>query len=235
MKNKSLRIFVGLDSSHPIAYEVCKFSIEKNTKLSLSIIPINKHTVREYNRTTDSTESTDFSFARFFTPYCSNYTGISIFVDGDFLFLDDIENLINLYDDRFAVMCCKHNYVPRNETKMDGKLQTRFPKKNWSSLMMFNNEHHKIRTLNPLTINGQSGAFLHQFKYLDDNEIGSLPLQWNWLVGWYKEPIDGKPSALHFTEGGPWLKEYKNVEYADVFDSYRKNYERFTEKNSREN
>lgn len=223
---RNFKVFIGLDSAHPIAYEVCKFSIETNASDRVDIQPINKYTVESYSRATDPTESTDFSFARFLVPHCSEFRGVSIFVDGDFVFLKDIYDLVGLYDDRFAVMCCKHSYNPVNETKMGGKIQTRFPKKNWSSLMIFNNEHPKIKTLSPGTINGQSGAFLHQFKFLEEDDIGSIPIQWNWLVGWYKEPNDGKPLGLHFTEGGPWLPRHKNVEYAEVFNTYRYDYER---------
>jgi lipopolysaccharide biosynthesis glycosyltransferase len=226
MKSDEVKIWIGLDSSHTDVYDICKFSIETNTTEKLPIYPINKYTVSEYRRNVDPTESTDFSFARFFVPYCSNFNGISIFLDGDFLFLDDIKNLLDLYDERYAIMCCKHEYTPKTSVKMDGKIQTTFPKKNWSSLMIFNNEHPKIKTLSPGTINFQSGKFLHQFKFLEDDDIGSLPIQWNWLVGWYKEPSDGSPKALHFTEGGPWLNGYETVEYSDVYNTYRKNYER---------
>lgn len=219
----NVKIFIGLDTAHRIAYDVCKFSIESNTKSKFDIRPINRYTVEEYDRIIDPTESTDFSFARFFVPYLSNFRGISVFADGDFLFLKDIENLINLYDDRYAVMCCKHEYIPTDTIKMNGKIQTIFPKKNWSSLMIFNNEHPKIKTLNPLTINNQSGAFLHQFKYLEAGEVGSIPIQWNWLVGWYNEPSDGIPNALHYTEGGPWLTQYAEGKYSSFFHTYKSN------------
>jgi lipopolysaccharide biosynthesis glycosyltransferase len=224
-----VKIFVGLDSEHRIAYDVCKFSIERNTKISFEIQPINRYTVREYARTADETESTDFSFARFFVPYKSKFVGISVFMDGDFLFLKDINGLLELYDDRYAVMCCKHTYAPTSLTKMNGKIQTVFPRKNWSSLMLFNNAHPKIKTLNPLTINNQSGAFLHQFKYLDDDEIGSIPIQWNWLVGW-NNAADGEPNALHYTEGGPWLPNHKDSGYDSSFHTYREEYERDTKR-----
>ena len=107
--------------------------------------------------------------------------------DGDFLFLESIDNLLDLYDSKYALQCCKHCYNPTNLQKMDGKPQTSWPRKNWSSLMIFNNEHPKNKTLNPLTINNQSGAFLHRFRWLEDDEIGTLPLKWNWLVDWYKK------------------------------------------------
>jgi lipopolysaccharide biosynthesis glycosyltransferase len=219
---EKINIFIGLDEPHKIAYDVCKYSIETNNKkYKLKIQPINYNTITEYNRKKDEFESTQFSFARFFAPYLCEYKGISIFCDGDFLFLNSIDELIDLYDSEYAVMCCKHDYVPANQIKMGNKKQSIFPKKNWSSLMIFNNEHPKIKTLNPLTLNNQSGGFLHQFKYLDDVEIGSLPLQWNWLVDYYSEPKDGTPKALHFTDGGPWLEQYKKCEYSNLWFDFK--------------
>lgn len=218
---QKINVFIGLDESQQISYDVCKYSIISNSRYDIEIHPINYNTVKEYDRVKDIYESTPFAFARFFVPYLCDFKGISIFCDGDFLFLDSIDKLIESYDSRYAVMCCKHDYVPTSNVKMNNKIQSIFPKKNWSSLMMFNNEHPKIKTLNPLTINNQSGAFLHRFKYLEDDEIGSLPLEWNWLVDYYKEPQDGSPKALHFTEGGPWLDEYKNCEYSDVWFDFK--------------
>ena len=56
-----------------------------------------------------------------------------------------------------------------------------------------------------------SNSFNRRF----DSEIGSLPHNYNWLVGWYKEPEDGKPKILHYTEGGPWFDGYRDCEYSD--------------------
>lgn len=216
--NRKIKIYIGLDEPNKISYEKCVKSIkDKNKKYNIQIYPINYNTVEEYSRKKDPYESTQFAFARFFTPYLSNFEGISIFCDGDFLFLESIDKLIDLYDSKYALMCCKHDYRPTGDKKMNGQIQTCWPRKNWSSLMIFNNEHPKNKTLNPLTINNQSGAFLHRFKWLEDEEIGSLPLQWNWLVGWYKEPEDGRPYALHYTEGGPWLDNYRDCEYSDLW------------------
>lgn len=214
MSNK-INIFVGLDEPNAISYETCVSSIKRgNKRYELNIQPINYNTIPQYTRERDPYESTQFAFARFFVPYLSNFTGVSIFMDGDFLFMDSIDKLIDLYDSQYAIMCCMHDYNPTNIVKMDGKPQTQWPRKNWSSLMMFNNEHPKNKTLTPSTINNQSGAFLHRFRWLEDNEIGPIPLQWNWLVGWYKEPADGTPKALHYTEGGPWLDGFEDCEYA---------------------
>jgi len=222
-----INIYIGLDEPHLEAFDVCKYSIlEKNKKYNINIQPINYNTVKEYDREKDQYESTQFAFARFFAPYLSGFKGISIFLDGDFLLLESIDKLLDLYNPKYALQCCQHDYMPKESVKMGGKKQAAWPRKNWSSLMIINNEHPKNKTLTPTTINNQSGAFLHRFKWLDDAEIGSLPLQWNWLVNWYTEPDDGYPLAIHYTEGGPWLKEYEDCEYSDLwkktFDIIRK-------------
>lgn len=219
--NLKYNIFIGLDEPSEIAFQKCKTSILKhNTRYNISIHAINYNNVKEYDRIKDKYESTQFAFARFFTPFISEYNGVSIFCDGDFLFIDSIDNLLDLYDPKFALQCCKHEYKPNNLTKMGGKLQSNYPRKNWSSLMIFNNEHPKNKTLNPETINNQSGAFLHRFKWLEDEEIGNIPIEWNWLVGYYKENNNFKPKALHFTDGGPWLEEYKDCEYNKMWVEY---------------
>tara|TARA_E500000318_G_scaffold111407_2_gene129894 strand:+ start:3289 stop:3960 length:672 start_codon:yes stop_codon:yes gene_type:complete len=219
--NLKYNIFIGLDEPNEIAFKKCKSSIIKqNTRYSISIHAINYNTINEYNRVKDKYESTQFAFARFFVPFLSNYKSVSIFCDSDFLFLNSIDNLIDLYDPTFAIQCCKHQYTPKSTVKMSNKRQSIYPRKNWSSLIIFNNEHPKNKTLNPLTINNQSGAFLHRFKWLEDNEIGDIPIEWNWLVGYYKEKDYFKPKALHFTDGGPWLKEYKGCEFSKVWLDY---------------
>jgi len=219
---KDVNVFIGLDEPHQIAYDVCKDSILKsNEKYNLNINPINYNTVTNYNRKIDEFESTQFSFARFWTPYESNFKGVSIFLDSDFLFLESIDNLIDLYDEKYAVMCCKHDYVPTEEYKMDGKPQTTYPRKNWSSLMIFNNEHKKNKVLEPWMLNTLTGAYLHRLQWVVNREIGSLPLEWNWLVNWYTEQPGFTPNALHFTEGGPWLENHKNCKYSEIWNDYK--------------
>ncbi len=213
-----VNVYIGLDEQHQVAYDVCKHSILKNNKkYNLNIQPINYNNVKNYTRKKIKTESTQFSFARFWVPFQSNFKGISVFLDSDFLFLESIDNLLDLYNHKKAVMCCKHDYIPTNDIKMDGKIQTIYPRKNWSSLMIFNNEHPKNKALTPWLLNTLTGAYLHRFMWLADRDIGSLPLEWNWLVNWYKQDTDFTPKALHFTEGGPWLKGYKNCEYSELW------------------
>lgn len=217
-----VKIFIGYDEPYPEAYEVTKQSILKlaGGKYDLEIIPINYNTVKDYRRSDKgdvTKESTQFTYARFWTPYESNFEGFSIFVDGDFLFLDNIDELIDLYDEKYAVMCCKHDYTPTEHSKMDGKIQTNYPRKCWSSLIIFNNSHPKNKTLEPWVLNDLSPAYLHRFMWLADRDIGEIPVEWNWLVGWYKEKSNFRPKAYHFTEGGPWNKSSSAVQYRPQF------------------
>ena len=216
---KHINIFIDYDGDHPDAYNVCRESILRSSeRYNLEVRPLNYNTVSDYCRVKDETESTQFSFARFWTPYESSHEGVSIFVDSDFVFLDSIDKLIDLYDDRYAVMCCKHeDYKPKAEVKMDGKLQTQYPRKNWSSLIIFNNSHPANNVLQPILLNTYTGAHLHRFEWLQDSEIGSIPVEWNWLVDYYTETESFKPKALHYTDGGPWLNQHKNCSYNKIW------------------
>jgi len=100
---------------------------------------------------------------------------------------------------------------------MDGQVQTVYPRKNWSSMVLWNCAHPKNKILTPELLNKETPQFLHRFSWLEDEDIGSLPHEYNWLVGWYKEPKDGAPKILHYTEGGPWFDGYRDCEYADVW------------------
>jgi hypothetical protein len=122
---------------------------------------------------------------------------------------------VKFCDPSKAVVVVQHDYTPKETTKMDGQVQSVYPRKNWSSMVLWNCEHEKNKILTPELLNEESPKFLHRFSWLDDNEIGSLPLQYNWLVGWYKEPNDGTPKILHYTEGGPWFDGYRDCEYGD--------------------
>jgi lipopolysaccharide biosynthesis glycosyltransferase len=140
-----------------------------------------------------------------------NYNGWAIFMDSDMVMLSDITELWNLRNEDYAIQVCKHNYIPSSKNKFLGNNQTIYAKKNWSSLMLM--DCSKCKTLTPEYVNTRSGLELHQFKWLDENLIGSIPLEWNWLVGEY--PYKKDVYNVHFTEGGPYFKDYKNTEYAN--------------------
>lgn len=219
-----MNIHVGYDDAQDIAYEICKYSIIKNAhRKDISISKINCDTVVGYDRSYDPLASTPFTYARFYIPFINQYKGFSIFCDGDFLFLDDIQNLIDQFDPQYAVQVVKHDYTPSNTVKMNDKPQSVYPRKNWSSLILWNNEHPKNKTLDLNLLNGATGSFLHQFQWLDDGDIGEISYDWNWLVGWYNETPKMSPKALHFTEGGPWLKPIED-KYDCIWESYKKCY-----------
>ena len=214
-------IMIGYDPRAEEAYNACVNSLVTSTTDQLDIIPIKRQDLIHkdiYKRDIDPLSSTEFSFTRFLVPYLRNYEGWAVFCDCDFIFIDDISSLFELADEKYAIMCCQHDYKPTATHKMDNRVQHLYPRKNWSSLILWNCNHPKNKLVTPYLVNTQSGQYLHRFTWLDDSEIGSIPIEWNWLVGWYKEPRDGKPKALHFTEGGPWLDNYKDCEYNSVYN-----------------
>src|SRR5260221_11857499 len=148
-------------------------------------------------------QSTEFSFSRFLVPYLCEYKGRAIFMDGDMLCRSDIVELWKLTDTTHAVSVVKHDYKPKQEDKFLGNKQSLYEKKNWSSLMVFNNA--LCKTLTPQTVNEASGLYLHQFKWLqDDSLIGSIPVEWNHLVGEYSP--NQKAKLVLLTLGTPCFK-----------------------------
>lgn len=218
------KIFIGYDPREHSAYEVCRHSLLKRSSIPLEIKPIVQSELRIQNlywRERGPTESTEFSFTRFLTPYLAGYKGWALFVDCDFLYLDDIALLLSMVDPKYAVMCVKHVYVPKESTKMDGAVQTVYPRKNWSSMVLYNCGHEKNKILNPELISKETGAFLHRFMWLEDDEIGEVPFVWNFLVGHNKmdenDLANTYPKAIHYTMGGPWFEKYKDCEFADLW------------------
>ena len=205
-------IFIGYDSKVKIAYHVLSESILRKSSTPVTISPINLNNLKNiYTRKQDPLASTEFSFSRFLVPHLMNYNGWAIFMDSDMVMLSDITKLWNLRNEKYAIQVCKHDYTPSSKNKFLGNNQTIYAKKNWSSLMLI--DCSKCKTLTPEYVNTKSGLELHQFKWLDENLIGSIPLEWNWLVGEY--PYKKDVHNIHFTEGGPYFKDYKNTKYAD--------------------
>ena len=207
-----IRIFIGYDEGEKIAFHVLSESIRKQSSEPISITPIDLNTLRNhFIRDKQSNQSTEFAFSRFMVPYLSNYEGWSIFMDCDMLLRTDINELWKLRDDDYAVMCVKHNYEPKQDVKFRGAKNEKFPKKNWSSLMLMNNA--KCKLLTPEYVRTASGLELHQFKWLEsERDIGAIPKTWNWLVGEYEyNPL---ANNVHFTLGGPYFYDYVNCDYS---------------------
>ncbi len=207
-----IRIFIGYDPREAEAYSVLAHSIHVRASQPVSITPLALSQLKNImTRETNPLQSTDFSFSRFLTPYLSDFKGWSIFMDCDMIVLDDIVNLMDFAQDKYAVQVVKHNHEPIEETKFLGATQSKYKKKNWSSVMLFNNT--RCNSLTPEYVNTASGLDLHQFKWLEDARlIGEIPPRWNHLVG-YNKP-NPSASLVHFTIGGPYFQEYKNCEYS---------------------
>jgi len=207
-----ISVFIGYDRKIKIAYHVLAESILKNSSEPVSIHPIYLPNLQKiHNRNQNVLASTEFSFSRFLVPYLMNYQGWAVFMDSDMTMISDIAELWQLKDEKYALQVCKHEYTPNVKKKFLGNTQTIYAKKNWSSLMLMNCS--QCKTLTTDYVNTATGLDLHQFKWLkDESLIGEIPLEWNWLVGEY--PYKTNVKNIHFTEGGPYFKEYENCQYS---------------------
>lgn len=215
-----INIFIGYDSKEKVAFNTLSYSILKNSTKPVAVTPIYLENIKDdFVRERNSLSSTEFSFSRFIIPHLMNYQGWALFMDCDMLMIEDISKLWRLRDDKYAVQVCKHDYTPKNATKFLNQVQTVYPKKNWSSFMLLNCK--KCATLTPDYVNKASGLELHQFKWLETEDlIGKLPLEWNWLADEYKYKPD--VCNIHYTEGGPYFKNYKDCDYAsEWWDHYK--------------
>jgi lipopolysaccharide biosynthesis glycosyltransferase len=187
-------------------------SILRQASGPVSFIPVNKKNIPEFDRGIED-GSTEFSFSRFLTPYLCGYQGQSIFMDCDMLVRGDIYDVLSHCDLFHDVFVVKHDYIPKTDKKFLGNVQSSYPKKNWSSFMVFNNFMSACKKLSPERVSIESGAYLHQFKWTTEDRVGSLPIEWNHLVGEYCK----RPTArvIHYTLGTPCFNGYQHQDWAD--------------------
>lgn len=226
---KPFKIFIGYDPREKIAFHVLSQSIIENSSIPVSISPINlKNLKKFYKRKKRIKDSTEFSISRFLTPYLSNYKDYSLFVDCDFIIKEDVAKLLKIVksNPKKVLWCVKHNYIPKSKLKFLNEKQLNYSKKNWSSFVVYNNKKCKILT--PKFIEKANGLYLHQFKWTKDELIGSLPKEWNILVGEQKIPKNFK--SLHFTVGGPYFKKYRKSSGSSFWFKYKKIMEKGLEK-----
>ncbi len=225
-----LRVFIGWDPREPEAYDVAAFSLQRRASRPVQVTPLRQDALRRagvYRRPPDPLASTAFTYTRFLTPHLAGFEGLALYCDSDFLWLADVSELFELAAARDrAVWCVPHDHRPTETLKMDGVPQSAYPRKNWSSLMLFDCGHPSTRRLTPDVVNRETGAFLHRMQWAEDEEIGGLPTTWNWLEGWNTAPPDGPPSVVHFTRGGPWFDQWRDVAYADLWLDERARMER---------
>jgi len=218
------QVFIGYDPREAVAYHTLAHSILRRASIPVTIAPVMQSQLKGlYTRKRGPTESTEFSLTRFLVPALSRYRGWSLFMDCDMLCRADIAELA-AFSERApdkAVLLCKHDYTPHSSRKFLNQVQTVYPRKNWSSVMLFNNALCAALTAD--YVNGAPGLDLQRFAWIDDARIGELPLEWNWLVTEYKKNPDAK--IVHFTRGGPYFDEYRECDYADEwFEENRRMY-----------
>ena len=214
-----MKVFVGYDSREDIAYQVCKHSIVSKQP-DAEVRPLVQKELRDsgwYRRPVDKLASTEFTFTRFLVPELAGFQGWALFMDCDMILTTDIKELFDQADDQYAVMCVQHDYTVKEGTKMDGQKQTVYPRKNWSSVVLFNCGHPSNANLTQDFVNEPelNGAYFHRFSWLKDEEIGKLDHTWNYLVGVYDD-IE-TPKLIHYTEGGPWFENYRNCEFHQLW------------------
>ncbi len=196
---------VGFDQKEAVAYHTFVQSVIDKTSISVRFMPLNMKSLSEYSEVhTDG--SNEFIYSRFLVPYLMNFDGWAIYLDGDMICVEDIKKLWDLRNDKYAVQVVKHDYKTKIAKKYWGNKNEDYPRKNWSSVIIWNCEHPKNKILTPEFISRKEGSFLHRFNWLKDIEIGELPKTWNWLAIEYEEKKD--LDLIHYTLGTPCFKEY---------------------------
>lgn len=228
-----LRVYVGWDPREELACRIAVASMRQHQTQTTEVrrIAMQDLVARGlYRRPTgwvddtywdeisDAPMSTGHAIARFLVPYLCDYDGLALFVDGDVLFRADVAALFALADPAYAVQVVQHDYQPTEGTKKDGQIQTRYARKNWSSVMLFNCGHPANRRLTVDWVNEMPGRDLHRFCWLTDAEVGALPPQWNWLAG--HSSLDLDPALVHFTSGLPSLPGYADQPYAEEWRAF---------------
>lgn len=206
-----MRVFIGFDSREDVAVNVLTHSIQLHASKPVQIAQVRQSQLQGvYTRPRHPLQSTDFSFSRFLVPWMCDYKGWALFIDADMLCLGDLSELWSLRDDRYAVQVVQHQHTCQAGRKFQGEPQTPYARKNWSSVILFNCS--RCRMLAPELVNTASGLYLHQMSWLKDSDIGSLPPQWNVLVGVQDVPDDAR--ILHYTLGGPWFDDCTDIDRA---------------------
>jgi len=212
-----INLYVGYDEREAIAYHVFCHSVIKNTSIPVKITPLVLSQLKEFNETHQD-RSNDFVYSRFLTPYLNEFDGWAIFADGDMICQADLKELIGMADPNKALMVVKHDYQTKASIKYLGNINENYPRKNWSSVILWNCSHPKHKILTPEFVSSQTGKFLHRFSWLDDNDIGELPVEWNWLACEYEKNTDAK--LIHYTLGTPCFKDFRDTDMAEIWYDY---------------
>lgn len=210
-----ITVWIGYDKQFADNIPVLTKSISKFAR-TVNIRFLHLEKIKELTRPRDPNQTTDSAFTRWMIPYLANYKGWHLYLDSDMMVCDSLDKLWSLRDDSKAVMVVKHNKIHNTVSKFNGMPQLDYSRKNWSSVILFNAD--QCKTLTPDYVNTAHGLDLHQFKWLDDSLIGEIPSRWNHLVGVDQPNTD--PGIVHWTLGGPWFKEYADVEHSETWRSF---------------
>lgn len=201
-------IFIGYDPREAIAFHVCANSIIRHASQPVSIIPLALNLMKDYTEThTDG--SNQFIYSRFLVPHLMGFSGHAIFIDGDMIVRDDIVKLWELRDASKDVQVVKHDYKTKMTEKYLGAKNEDYPRKNWSSVILWNCGNFPTRKLTPEFVQRSTGAELHRFQWTTDDRVGELPKEWNWLPDEYGPNLDAK--LLHYTLGTPCFTEFADT------------------------
>lgn len=212
----ALRIFIGFDSREAECSDVLAYSLRAHSSVPLDIRYL-KLAELDFDRPGDPLQSTEFTYTRFLVPSLCGYRGKAVFMDCDMLALGDIKELDDLPMDGLALRVVKHDYAPAETVKMDGKAQTTYPRKNWSSLMLMNCAELGLWTRR--VVETATGAYLHRFQDIPDERIGEIPDTWNVL-----DRMDGRTKLVHYTSGGPWFEQCRDHPYGAAWLEWRDRY-----------
>jgi hypothetical protein len=222
-----VKLYIGWDQREQEAYAAAIRSLAKVSSLTPTPLYLDRladggllrrtmdRRGHMYDLPSNAPCATEFAASRFLTPLLAQ-TGLALFCDCDVVFLANPLELLMVADKSKAVMVVKHHNGHQAGTKMDGQAQVLYPRKNWSSVMLFNCDHPANRRLSLQDINERPGRDLHALYWLNDSEIGELPPEWNWLVG--VQPKPENPKIAHFTLGGPWLPNWEGAEHDELWN-----------------
>jgi hypothetical protein len=216
MHSDVIKVFIGYDPVESVAWHTMAASIYRQSSRPVAIVPVNLANLKGiFNRPRDPKQSNEFSFSRFLVPYLCNYVGQGIFFDCDQMLRTDIAEIFSVIEEQpgKAVYVVKHTYEPRDDVKYLNTVQYKYPRKNWSSVVLWNCDHFKNRIITPNFINSAEGLVLHRFSWLEDDDIGELDIRWNWLVGEYDDPPKDIKN-VHWTVGGPYFNEFRDVDFS---------------------
>jgi lipopolysaccharide biosynthesis glycosyltransferase len=215
---KPIPIFIGYDPREAVAYHVCANSIIRHASKPVAIIPLALNLFEDYKEThTDG--SNQFIYSRFLVPHLMDYTGHAIFIDGDMIVRSDITELWGWRQDHYDVQVVKHNYETCMKEKYLGSKNENYPRKNWSSVIIWNCESPANQCLTPEFVQRSTGAELHRFTWIRDEHIGDLPAEWNWLPDEYGPNCNA--DLLHYTLGAPCFHDFATTPMADEWHRER--------------